>query len=191
MAKRHIIILGGYPGSGKSTVRGLLAKRLGYTMFSTGDFVRSLAHERGMTLEEFNEKVAGDKDLDLLIDAELEHIERDGDYYVVDSHLAFHFIPSGFSVYLSISPEVAAQRIFNDRHSEMRQKTGDVMDTIEESRLRTQKRIENHRERYMRHYGIDPYVPENYNFIADSETHSPDELVELIIPAFESWLSTP
>lgn len=188
MNKKHIIILGGYPGSGKSTIKRLLAERLNYRTFSTGDFVRDLASSRGMTLEEFNEVIAQTKDIDLLIDDELERIEAEEDFYVVDSHLAFHFIPSGFSVYLDISLDESARRIFNDREAEMRIKSGDIMNTYEEAKHRTQKRIENHKERYHRHYGVDPYLPSQYSLVINSEAHTPEEIAEQIFYAYTEWI---
>jgi cytidylate kinase len=191
MTKRRIVVLGGPPGSGKSTVRKLLSARLGYETFSTGDFVRSLAITRGMTLEELNEAIAQSKELEECIDAELMRIEREGDHMVVDSHLAFHFIPSGFSVFLQVSLDAAARRIFEDKHAEMRIRSGDTMATMEEACLKTKKRVDNHRDRYMRHYGIDPYVPEAYDLVLDSEQYSPDEIVELIVPAYNAWLLVP
>lgn len=189
MEKKHIIILGGYPGSGKSTVRGILAERLGYTKFSTGDFARGLAVSMGMTLEQFNEMVAKTKEFDEKIDAELIRIEKEENNIIVDSHLAFHFIPSGFAVYLDISLETSATRIFNDKHATVRIQSGDTMETLEEALERTKKRIKNHEERYLRHYGVDPYVASAYDHIIDSETHSPEEVADLIIAAYKTWLT--
>lgn len=99
--KKHIITLGGLPGSGKSTIKRILADMLDYQTFSTGDFVRDMAYERNLSLEEFNELIRHDKTLDLLIDDRLKHIETEEDNFIIDSHLAFHFVPSGF---LSSSP---------------------------------------------------------------------------------------
>lgn len=186
--KKHIIILGGYPGSGKSTVKRLLAERLGYQTFSTGDYVRQLAQERGLTLEEFNEKIAESKDIDLLIDAKLEHIEAAEDRYIIDSHLAFYFVPSGFSVFLNVSLETSATRIYNDRESLVRKMSGDSMLTLEEARERTAKRIQNHVDRYWRHYGIDPYREEQYDMVVDSETETPEMITEQVLKTYEAWL---
>ncbi len=188
-AKKHIIILGGYPGSGKSTLRGILSERLGYKKFSTGDFMRSLAIERGMTLEAFNEVVATTKAFDEQTDAELLRIEREEDNYVVDSHLAFHFVPSGFSVFLDISLETAAHRIFGDKDSLIRIQSGDTMETLEEAFERTKKRIDNHEDRYMRHYGITPYDKSQYDFVLNAETETQVELADHIINAYEKWLA--
>jgi CMP/dCMP kinase len=187
-SKKHIITLGGLPGSGKSTVKRILAERLGYKTFSTGDFTRDLALSKGMTLEAFNELVATDKSLDLLIDEELLRIEREDDKYVIDSHLAFHFVQSGFSVYLDIPLETAIARVYGDRGSHVRIKAGDTAETLEEVARKTTKRIDNHRDRYVRHYNVDPYIKEQYEYIADSEHQNPEEVSAAILVAYENWL---
>jgi CMP/dCMP kinase len=189
-SKKHVITLGGYPGSGKSTIKRLLAERLHYKTFSTGDFTRELALKRGMTLEAFNELVATDKSLDLLIDEELIRIENEDDNYVIDSHLAFHFVPKGFSVYLDISLDTAAKRVFGDRDAVIRIQSGDTTTTLEEAKAKTWKRISNHRERYMRHYAVDPYIPEQYDFVVSAEEETPEQITASILVAYEDWLTT-
>jgi CMP/dCMP kinase len=187
--KKRIITLGGLPGSGKSTVKRLLAEKLGYTMLSTGDFVRDMAYARNLTLEEFNDLIIHDKTLDEEIDSRLIEAEATGDRCVVDSHLAFHFIPSGFSVLLTVSLEKSAERIFNDAKSPTRIKSGDTMQTLEEARERTAKRIQNHVDRYKLHYGVDPYHPESYDFVIDTEQYSPAEVATRISEAYAAWIA--
>ena len=188
--KKHIITLGGLPGSGKSTIKRMLAEHFGYTMFSTGDFVREMAADRNMTLEEFNELVLHDRSIDEHIDERLMQIEAHGDHYVIDSHLAYHFVPSGFSVFLHVTNETSAMRIFNDAQSPTRQKSGDVMSTLEEALERTQKRINNHTERYLQHYGINPYDETHYDLVINTELSEPPQSAEQIIGAYTTWLTT-
>ncbi len=188
--KKHIITLGGLPGSGKSTVKRILAERLGYKTFSTGDFTRELAFSKGMTLEAFNELVATDKSLDLLIDEELLRIEREDDKYVIDSHLGFHFVPSGFGVYLDIPLETAITRVFKDSSAHIRVQSGDVATTLEAATQKTMKRIDNHRERYVRHYNVDPYIKEQYEYVANALDQDPEQVSAAILVAFEDWLTT-
>lgn len=187
--KKHIITLGGLPGSGKSTVKRILAEKLGYMTFSTGDFVREMAFERNLTLEEFNELVKHDKTLDLLIDERLERIESSEDCYIIDSHLAFHFVPSAFSVFLGISPELSAERIYNDAQSPTRIKSGDTMRTLEEAYARTQKRIQNHLERYGKHYNINPYDESQYALVIDTAEKDPKLVADIVYTEFSAWIA--
>jgi CMP/dCMP kinase len=188
MARKSIITLGGLPGSGKSTTLKLLGDALGFEIFSTGGLVRTMAEERGMSLEAFNELIATDKSIDLEIDSRQEAMEQNGSNLVVDSHLGFHFIPSGFNVYLKISPEESAKRVYNDSDSKVRVQSGDSMTTLQEAVERTRKRIENHRKRYMEFYGVNPYDETRYDLVVDSEKNSPEEVTQIILEEYKRWL---
>ena len=188
--KKHIITIGGLPGSGKSTVGRILAKRLGYKTFSTGDFVRTMAIQQHTSLTEFNEKIAHDKQLEEAIDNELIRIENEGDEYVIDSHLGFHFVPSSFSVFLEASLKECARRIFNDSTTEIRIQSKEVMGTLEEAEEKTRGRVENHRRRYMEHYHIDPYVASHYDLTINADENLPEHIVDIIELAYKSWLET-
>lgn len=185
--KKNIIVLGGLPGAGKSTVRYLLAEKLGYKAFSTGDFMRGLAKERGISFDDFNAQIAQDKSIDQLIDAELIRIQAEEDNIVVDSHLAFHFIPSAFKVFFNISLDTSAERIYADRERETRKSVGDTMESVEEAKERIQARINNHNDRYMRHYGLTPYDSSQYDYVIDTEACTPEQTTELVIAAFKDW----
>ena len=188
MRKKDIIVLGGYPGSGKSTVRKILAEKLGYQSFSAGDFSRKLAEDRGMSIEELNEYIATKgEELDHLIDEEQQRIEKEENEYVVDAHLGFHFIPSGFKVFLMIPIETSAERIFADRDAEVRVKSGDSMGSYEEALERTKKRIENHKMRYKKHYGINVYDVSQFDLVTDNSDMEAEEVATEIIAAFEKW----
>ncbi len=186
--KKHIITLGGLPGSGKSTVKRILAEMLGYNTFSTGDFVREMAFERNLTLEEFNELIRHDKTLDLLIDDRLKQIEENEDSYVIDSHLAFHFVPSSFSVFLTISAERSAERIFNDTSSQTRIKSGDTMKTLAEALEKTQRRVQNHIERYTSLYAVNPYIEAHYQLVVNTEHETPEHIAQIVFNAYQNWL---
>ena len=51
-----IITISGTPGSGKSTVAKMIATKLGFKHYSTGDFMRQMAKERGISLEELSKE---------------------------------------------------------------------------------------------------------------------------------------
>ncbi len=187
--KKHIISLGGLPGSGKSTVRGLLAMALGYQTTSTGDFMRSMALARGISFDDFNALIATDKSIDLEIDAKLQDIEATGDTMIIDSHLAFYFVPSSLKVFLNISLETSARRIYKDGDRESRKSVGDTMDSVEEAMQRIQARIDNHNDRYMRHYGISPYDQSQYDLVIETENQTPEAVTGQILQAYQIWLA--
>jgi len=188
MTKKDIIVLGGYPGSGKSTVKKILAEKLGYKSFSAGDFSRELAQKKGMSLEELNKYIVTEgEELDHLIDEEQQRIEKEENNYVVDAHIGFHFIPSGFKVFLMIPVETSAERIFNDREAPVRVNSGDSMQSYEESLERTKKRIENHKLRYKKHYGINVYDISQFDLIIDNSEMKAEAVAGEIIAAFNKW----
>jgi len=49
-----IITIGGEPGSGKSTVANIVAQKLGYKHYSTGDLRGEIAMRHGLTIDELN-----------------------------------------------------------------------------------------------------------------------------------------
>jgi cytidylate kinase len=184
MHTRNIISLGGLPGSGKSTVKGILAAHYGWNTFSTGDFMRKMAHDRGISFDDFNALIATDKSIDEEIDAELIRIETGEDNMIIDSHLAFHFVPSSFKVFLDIPLLISAERIYKDSEKESRKSVGDVMESVEEAAARIQARIDNHNDRYKRFYGVSPYDKSQYDLVIDTSIHTPAEVAQQIIAAF-------
>ena len=187
MAKKSLITLGGLPGSGKSTVRRILIEKFGYATFSTGDMMRSIAADRGMTLEELNHESSRNKDIDLLIDEKMIEIEKVGDHMIVDSILGYHFVPSAFHVFLSISLEESARRILSDRNAHTRVQSGDIYETLEEAEAHIKVRIHNHQERYKKHYGLDPYNTDQYDLVVDTGKYTPAEVANIVIDAYEKW----
>lgn len=65
------ITISGTPGSGKSTVAKLLAKKLGYTYCNAGQIFREAAEKRRMTLAEFAAYVDTHPAVDRKLDAAL------------------------------------------------------------------------------------------------------------------------
>lgn len=186
--KSEIITLGGLPGSGKSTVARILIEKLGYQYFATGSFARQLAVSMGLTLEQFNEKVASDKSIDELIDKEQVRLGHEEKQYVIDAHLGFHFAPRSFKVLLTVPLEISAMRIWKDKNADLRIATGDTADTIEEVTTKTASRIQNHEQRYLKHYNVNVYAPENYDLVIDTSELDPETVAESVIASYKTWL---
>lgn len=193
--KKHIITLTGFPGSGKSSTANDLAKALEYKRFSGGDFTRMVAERHGLTLDAFHklklDASTKEKRLDL---SSLEHeideaIRAAGtqEDIVIDSRLAFHWIPSSFKVMLDLNAEIAAHRTFEQIKTEGR--LNQTASSEEEVLAKSLKRIESECLRYKTLYNIDYTNKANYDLVVDTGIHNLEETVRLILTEYKNWLT--
>jgi cytidylate kinase len=188
MHKKHIITIAGRLGGGKSSTANKLAERLGYQRFSSGDFFRTIAEKHTVTLQELSEMAERDPSIDHEIDDE---VRRTGekDNLVIDSRLAFHWIPESFKVYLFLRPEIAAERILLDAQNNPNRYTeGYASFTKESVTTSITERLESEKKRYLSLYNLDHTNPENFDLVIDTEKNNLDEVVEIILEKYQSWL---
>ena len=111
-----IITLGWHHGAGKSTIWAKLGEYFGYKRYSTGDFMRALAMERWISLIDLGREAEWDGGIiDAILDDRQIKLWETEDNFIIDGRLAFHFIPKAIKVFLTVSPEEAARRIFADQ----------------------------------------------------------------------------
>ncbi|MDR1032675.1 MAG: nucleoside monophosphate kinase [Candidatus Nomurabacteria bacterium] len=188
MAKKHIITIAGRPGSGKSTTSHMVAKTLGYKHFSSGDLFREISLERGMDLATSNLNAEkGKSDIDSIVDQRLCDIGQAENNIVIDSRIAWHWIPSSFKVYLNLDMRVAADRILKDMTPE-RLKDENVPDNPEEYAAELKKRFDSETHRYTSFYGVDPSDLDHYNLVVDTAVNNPEQVTSLIVDAYNKWL---
>jgi len=180
-AATDIITISGDLGSGKSTVSHLLADRLGFKRYSTGDIQRDLAKARGMSSLEFNRLAEGDPSIDRLIDKGTADLAAGNCKLIFDSRLAWHFVPVSFKVYLSVDPVVAANRIFSADRGAV-ERYGTVQEAI--TKLRERRRSE--AERFAVYYGIKVESLRNFDLVIDSSFHEPEQIADLIGSCFNA-----
>jgi len=178
-----IITISGKPGSGKSTVGKLLAKKLGYEHFSTGDFMREMASERGVTILELNRMAMSDPSIDDELDRRQAHLGREEDDFVLDARLGYHFIPHSYKVFLDVDLDVAAARIAKD-HQESR-KVEEVR-SISEAKTQIRARMREETRRYQKLYHLDPYDTSQYNLVIDTTGISIEEVIKKILTGMKT-----
>ena len=175
-----IISITGPPGSGKSTVGKILMERLNLKRYYMGDIMRSVAKEKGMSLEELGKICETDETVDKEIDQYQEKLGKTQDDFVVEGRTSYFFIPHSIKVFIDVDIDVAAKRIFNQKSRVDRaEKNYGSIDELKES-IKTRMSCE--RLRYEKYYGIkDCYDKSQFDLVIDSTNLSPDEIVDKII----------
>ena len=177
----QIITISGELGSGKSTVAKLLAQKLGYQYYSTGSAMRQIADQRGITILELNKLCETDKSIDAEIDSIFSTLSENGKDYVVDSRLAYHFIPASFKVKLVVDVAIAGERILHDtvRTSEAHYtSTEEVIENLK-------KRRASETERFLDLYHVDINQNDTFDLVLDTANKTPEELTDIIIQKFK------
>lgn len=179
----YIITLSGQLGSGKSTIGKMLAEKLGYSFYSTGNMQRQIAARYGVTTLELNEMCKTNPEIDREIDSVLIDLPLSGQNYIVDSRVAFHFIPSSFKVKLNVETVIAGERIFNDTTRSGEKKYQQLEDAVEALISRRVLEV----ERFKRIYNVDIDNDYNFDYVIDTTYKTPDEICDLILKRFEKF----
>ncbi|MFA6386198.1 MAG: AAA family ATPase [Candidatus Paceibacterota bacterium] len=191
MNKKHIITIAGKLGSGKSSTAKMVAEILGYKHYSTGDFFRSIADERGISTVELNKAAETDLSIDKEVDdrnIEIGKMEN----VVLDSRLGFHFIPESFKVFLELNPIIASQRILNDKKNNLNRhnETSSAFDTAENILNSISERMLLEKNRYKELYGInDNTSHDNFDLVIDTEKIPLEDVSKKIIEEYNNWLN--
>lgn len=169
-----IITIGGAPGSGKGTVGRLLAKRLSYEYTSMGDVWDAARQEKGMTSNEFHEYLHSHPEFDNELDRRQAELGK-RDNIIVDSRLGFHFISHAFKVYLAVTPEEGARRVFSAHRGE--EKYASAAEAYSE----LIKRQQHERKQHVQLYGVDSHDKKNFDLVVDTSKLTPEAVVEKIV----------
>lgn len=174
-----IITISGTPGSGKSTVAKILAKKLKLKHYSTGDFMREMAKKRKITLEEIGELAKTDPTIDQGLDQRQIQLGKKEDNFIIDGRLSFHFIPHSIKIFIDVDLQEGARRILNDINSGLRKE--EQAKNIQEMVKKTIDRKKSETERYQKYYHLDPNEKKNYDLVLDSTNMVAEKVAEKII----------
>ena len=171
----RIISITGDLGSGKSTVARRLASLMDARLVSTGTIQRDMARDMGMDTLELNKYAETHPEIDRKIDQITIDLAASQDRLVLDSRMAWHFVPNSFKIYLEVDPSIAAGRLIGDstRSSER------YPDFDSALRFLLERRKLEH-ERFARLYNVDDENIANFDLVINSSLVSAEEIVDAI-----------
>ncbi len=176
------ISIAGNLGGGKSTITQLMAKRLGCTQYSTGGIQREIAEKMGISTLELNELMKKDSDLDTQIDNFSRDLNDSDESFIIDSRMAWHFIPGSFKVFLIIDPDIAANRVIKDT-----QRKSEKYRDASEAKTYLLKRKQVEIERFRDLYNVDCSDMKNYDLVVDTSYSAPEAIADRILAQHEKW----
>lgn len=171
-----IITISGRPGSGKSVVASRVASELGVPHVSAGDFMRDMASERGVSILELSRSAQGTDSIDREIDSRTVQLAKEGDDFVMDARLGWHFVPESIKVFLDVSLDEAARRVFEAGRGAEQENVD-----LESTRDAIQARTESERKRYFGYYDLDYTDHTHYDIVVDTSSLAINEVVGLIV----------
>jgi len=172
-----IITIGGFAGSGKSTVADIVAKKLGWGRISAGDVFRKLAKEKEMLLEDFNEYAEERPEIDRELDKKILKTAEEGKAIIDGRLIGLLTKKNGIScitVWLDAPLEVRAKRI-------VKRENKDYQTVIKE----IQRRETSDRQRFWDLYTIDINDLSGYSLVIDTTYKTPEEIAAILLKKLE------
>ena len=172
------ITLAGSPGSGKSTLRKMLATHYGLSTKCTGDFMRDLSREHGFNdITQFLvEYVTKHPEVDYRVDEEQRKFGKKNDNFVLDAHLGFYFVPDSIRICLVCELEEASKRILTD-DNRINESARNIVDSIYASK----KRMDTMKKNFFKLYKIDINDSSNFDLLLDTTNLSSEEVFNKVL----------
>ena len=176
------IAISGELGSGKTVLSKRLSEVLGMEVISIGKIQRNLAQKYGMTTLEFNKYLETHPEIDEEFDDSVTRYGLGETPLILDSRLAWHFVPGSFKIHLLVDNTIAAKRIFND---DIRKDEKYI--SIEEAKANLTERKNSETIRFKQQYGVDIDNLCNYDLVVDTGLSSPEIIFEKVLEIFNKW----
>ena len=181
------ITLAGSPGSGKSTLRKMLAEHYGLSTKCTGDFMRDLSREHGFNdITKFLvDYVSKHPEVDNRVDEEQREFGKINDNFVLDAHLGFFFVPDSIRICLVCELGEASKRILKDNS-----RSNESAKTIKDSIYTSKKRMDTMKKNFYKLYKVDINDSSNFDLLLDTTCLSSEEVFYQVSTFIDEKIST-
>jgi cytidylate kinase len=167
-----IITVGGYPGSGTTTLCRNLAETFGFTHVYAGLIFREMAAQKGMTLEEFSKTAESNESFDLEVDRRQK--EAAVDNTVVEGRVTAFIVNADLKIWLLAPLVIRAQRVAKRENI-----------PVEEAVTRITEREESERRRYKKYYNIEMEDLSGYDLVMNTELWDAEGVFKITREAIE------
>lgn len=185
-ASGDIITITGDLGAGKSLLSKVLLKEFNAEYYSTGAAQRQIAQEMAISTLELNQLAEKEKWVDEKIDSVFKDLAKTETNLVVDSRMAWFFLPTSFKIRLEVHEDIAAQRIIEDKT-----RNGESYKSLEDTKTGLIKRKSSECERFKTYYGVDIADHENYNLVIDTSGAQPEDIAKIAVRAAKDFFENP
>lgn len=159
----------------------MLSEHLWYEIVSIWWLKRKLAWDMGLTILEFDkiwrENPEKAKEYDLKYEEYQKSLPLESKV-ILDSKMSFHCQPKSFKVFMAVSDEEWAKRVFEQ------QRTSDERKSYESVLAYNKERHQWWVENYKKLYDVNIFDMNHYTLVIDTSTITPQQAFEKIINAF-------
>lgn len=178
-----IITLTGRPCTGKSTTAEIFVEKYKFKRVYAGAIFKSVAKEMGIDITELvssQDVLKVDKEVDDKL-KQLYETSTNEDI-LIESRTAWSFMPTAFNVFIDVSDEIMAERLYNSARSELERGRD-----VEEAKEKVLKRYTSDVNRYKKLYNIDCDNRANYDLIVDNSHLTPEETADFIYNEYKKF----
>ena len=125
---------------------------------------------------------------DVLEQMKIMELGKKEDNFVIEGRTSWYFIPQSIKIYLDVSLEEGARRIFNNLQLNNDRNEGNNLNTLDDVLASNKQRYESDHLRYQKYYNIDVYDPKNYDFYLDTTNIKPEAVFEAVYAFVENNL---